>query len=447
METENYQFIPVLCIGAIFLMNIIRKRSVSCVSSLLLLYTLLSMVGSWFVFFEPRTGDPYSSLEAMTYFSLNYGMLCVPLLFYRDREESEVLSPLGGCPAPIQVLMKALACITVPATVYFLFDSGSELLSFIMSGIDRESFRAGLSLGRTGSWVVLMLNVFSSLSFVSLWFAVYGMFSGVRKGLVCLLYLGGAGAAISMLKNVARSGVMEMIFFCIATGLALWRYVPQARRAKILRVAACVLVVISIPFWALTIARFARPDSMESPFHSVWTYFSTGPYSFNVNYEVIVNMDAPTLHGSQTLFAIPMISDILHGTSLYEDGVSLYEELHEPGFPEYDMVSGAYSGEFRTMVGAFLFDWSPAVTTMICGFICILAIWCFVRGKEIVSSSIVTSIYFYLLFDGIMMYGFSGRYRTTLLFALLLTAACFAVANRKNRLFLNLPRDRQEALP
>ena len=445
METENYQFVPVLCIGALFLANVLRKRSVLCVSSLLLLYTLLSMVGSWFVFFEPRTGDPYSSLEAMTYFSLNYGILCVPLLFYRDRGESGP-SPLGGCPAPVQSLMKALACITVPATVYFLFDSGSELISFITSGIDRESFRAGLSLGRMGSLAVLLLNVFSSLSFVSLWFAVYGMFSGAGKGLVCLLYVGGAGAAISMLKNVARSGVMEMIFFCIATGLALWRYVPRARKAKILRVAACVLVVISLPFWALTIARFARPDSAESPFHSVWTYFSTGPYSFNVNYEVIVNMDAPTLYGSQTFFAIPMLGDFLHGTSLYEDGVSLYEELHEPGFPEYNEVSGAYSGEFRTIVGAFLFDWSPFAATAICFLICILTIWCFVAGKEVFSSSIITSIYFYLLFDGIMMYGFSGRYRTMLLFALLLTAAGFAVANRKNRLFRDLPGDSKEAL-
>ena len=416
--------IPVASLFALLIANIIRKRSILCVSSLVLTYNLMAMVGALRLYITPRTGDPYTSCEAMLFFSVCYTLFSIPALFYRDgnlspRNTEGVLDQVDE--NRLVLFARCIATMTFISFCYFLIDSLPNLYTFLSSNISREDYRATIVLSHTASPFVALLSLFGTLSYVSFFLGVVVyFFMPHRRMLSVLLLLGGMTFAVNMLKNASRSGLAEALCFVFSSGLVLWDRVPSAARARIRRMWIVTMSLMLLPFALITVVRFGSGNSEKGIFYSLASYFSTGPYSFNADYTARTDYDVPSLGGVLTCSFLPMLLDkICDSSNKFEEGQILVEEMHEgTGLQEYKWISGAYSGEFKTIVGSFMMDYPLGVVVVIFVLLAIIFSRMFGCCSYSLSVYLGAAVYFYSLFMGPIGFSFSTRYRNMMLLGL-----------------------------
>ena len=419
------QLIPVACLLILFLVNLKRKRRLFCVSSIVLFYNLLAMVGAVHMYFEPRTGVSFSSFEAMAFFSLCYSLFCLPALFYRDGclcvEGESAFAPEDQ--SRLLLLSRLVAVLTFISFCYFFVDSMPELKRFVTEGLSRKDYRDTVEMSHFASPVVAFFAVGGTFSFVSLYLGVVVLcFMPAHRKLALLLMLGGLTYAINMIKNAGRAGTFEALLFASSVVMVFWPRMKAESRARVVRILRLVLLAVMIPFALITVTRFGSGGEERGVLYSIESYFATGPYSFNADYVARTELESPSVNGFITCSFIPMIMDRIRGTSLYEEGKDNMEDYSTEWLPEYLDVCEAYSGEFKTVVGSFLLDWSPGVVIAVFAVLSLFFSWLFRRNSGSLSFTVLASVYFYSLLIGSIGFGFPTRYRNLILVNLLLLA-------------------------
>ena len=419
------QLIPAVCIFVLFAVNIMRKKSVLCISSLVLAYNLVAMTGAVLMYMDPRTGDPYTSCEAMLFFSLCYTLFCIPALFYRDgrllqRNVAGVSDLLDE--DRFVLLARCVACMTFLSFSYFLVDSLPNLRTFLSGAMSREDYRATIDVSHTASPLVALLSFFGTLNFVSLFLGVViYLFLPHRRMLSVLLLAGGLTNAVNMLKNASRSGLVEAMCFAFSVGYVLWSRVPFAVRSRIRRMCIVTMLIVLLPFALITVVRFGSGNSEQGVLYSLASYFSTGPYSFNADYTARVEYDSPRLGGFFTCpYLLILLDRITGSTGIYDEGQILVDEMYEGnGWKEYQLVCGAYSGEFKTAVGCVMMDYPLWVVVTIFSLLAIVFSRMFCRTAYSFSGYLWAAVYFYCLFMGPIGFSFVTRYKNTMLLGLI----------------------------
>ena len=390
------QLIPVACLLILFLVNLKRKRRLFCVSSIVLFYNLLAMAGAVHMYFEPRTGVSFSSFEAMAFFSLCYSLFCLPALFYRDgclcEEGASAFTSEDG--ARLLLLSRLVAGFTFVSFCYFFVDSIPELKRFVTEGLSRKDYRDTVEMSHFASPVVAIFAV---------------------------ALLGGLTYAVNMIKNAGRAGTFEALLFASSAVMVLWPRLKAESRARVVRLLRPLLLAVMIPFALITLTRFGSGGEERGVFYSIESYFATGPYSFNADYVARTALGTPSVDGFITCSFIPLILDRVLGTTLYEEGQENLEDYSE-GLPEYLEICGAYSGEFKTIVGSFLLDWRPGVVMSVFIALSLFFSWLFSRNSGTLSFTVLASVYFYCLLIGSIGFGFPSRYRNLILVNLLILA-------------------------
>lgn len=396
------QTIPFFCILFFLIVNIIIKKKFFCISTLSLLYVALAFGGSVFLHLKPRTGDPFVDLEAMIFLGFCMSCLCLPALFFDDYSTKPLLEPANQT---MKSMAKWLILFTVPVSIFFLIRSLPSLAFYLSSAkdISRETFREDLDFAKgMDNPGMFFLMLFGCMDFVAIFFGVYFLLHVKNSKdyfMVFLLFLGGFALCIDSLKAVARGATYYIATFIGIAMLILSRYAEPAQRKKLLKISSMMLLCLLIPFTLITIARF-KSDIL----YAVGSYFSTGPYSFNTDYVANTHYDLPSMKGLLTIGLFTFLCDKLFGTDFYTQGNNNVEALmREQGeaYWTYNSVSGAYSGEFRTVIGTFLIDISAVYAVCLSIFLSCFYIFFFCKGrkKQKLSTNIFGVIYFYILIN------------------------------------------------
>lgn len=421
------QLLPCIVIGTIFIVNLVKKRMLVCVSSLVLFYDFLAMVGAVYVSTNPRSGETFVSFRAMVYLMFFYGAICLPAIFFKDgvrKDDIKNLNCLQAAHEDVYIrFCRFIAILTFPAFIYFFFDALPHFREFIGGSIDRESFRASVDLSHFSSPAMMIFALFGTLSLASSFLGVMTLvFFPTHIKLGTLLICGGFTYAMNMLKHAGRAGTFEALVFILTVGLVLWPRIDFQTK-KILRRGLVVFAfLVLVPFSLITVTRFGEADPTDrGVLYSLITYFSTGPYSFNVHHEVFSEYDMSRGYGVITCALLTKLVDVLGGTNYSEYGQLFLEDISE-GMPEYAEVSGAFSGEFTTVVGTFVTEFGLFWAGVILISLVALFIFCFRRGSRSFLGVAMSVVYFYSLFLGPIGFGFATRYRNLMLFNLLLVA-------------------------
>ena len=403
-----------------------------CLSSLSLAYTLCAMCGALWVYLNPRTGDSYSSLPAMLHFSFFYGVLCLPVLFYDDgRGHGDAGFPNDIDRECFLGLSRLVAFITFPAFAYFLIDAAPHFREFLGGGIDRESFRAGVELSHFESpmtAVFALCGTFSTLA-AFLGMVILLLYPG-RTCLAILLLCGGFTYAVNMLKHAGRSGMVEGVLFCFSVGCVFWSKVESGMRRKLKVFAAGLLLIMMIPFSLITQKRFGAENDDRGVLYSLISYFATGPYGYNADFSVETEYGLPRGNGVITCFFFPFLIDLAAGSELTQKGQEAVDYIAN-GTDEHYMVSGAFSGEFKTILGTFLLDYGLVAASGIVLVFSAVYFFIFRSRKRSLSYYVLSSVYFYTLFLGPIGFGFGTRYRNLMLLNLLVFSALVQYVSKR----------------
>ena len=427
------QTIPFLVVLFFFGLNLCRKKSFLCASSLVLLYLCFSFGGAIVLYNWPRSGDSFSDLHAMLFLSACFALLLLPALFYDDRNEMSS-DRLHVSAVGLRRYATFVAAITLFAFLYFSLDSVSSMLEFVRGGALRTEFReeVGEALANKSFFerIVNALNAFSLVAIflsISLWCGF-----GKMQPLVFVLFLGGLSYAVSTLKMVSRGGIVEYFFFIMATTLVFSKFITRKMIREIRMFLVVAVLIALLPFLAITAKRFSGNDaeSQESAFYSLSSYFCTGPYSFNADYVARTEYEMPGFNGMLTMPWLPMVKDKLLGTTLAEEGQELIDEFWKQTAPEYTMISGAISGEFKTIVGSFLCDFKHGGVIFVCLIISLVFSGAFVALRGRLSGLMFGTIYFYILLMAPIGYAFAQRHKNIMLLVLILTTLYFIFAEQ-----------------
>lgn len=267
-------------------------------------------------------------------------------------------------------------------------------------------------------------------------------FSKKHGGLVVALLVGGASSLMSTLKMVARGGVVEFLFFLFVVIMVFLPQMSQRARAMLRKCAILAMVIVLVPFMAITAKRFfgSEAESEESLGYTIASYFCTGPYSFNATYVAASEYDMELLGGLSTFPAVAYIRDYLMGSSVVETGQIIANEQKETGRPEFKELCGASSGEFKTVVGTFAWDFPLPCVALIFLVLGISFCFLFVRSGDALSSRLLGTIYFFLLMMSPIGFAYADRHRNIILLFLIIGVAylsrlergCAPCADRKS---------------
>ena len=430
------QSIPLLVLLPLFIANVCVKKRFFCTSSLVLFYLLCSFSGAVFLCLRPRTGEMFTDCRAMVFLSVCFFFLCLPALFYRDGDRISPGSLRSLDPEQLVPVAKLLAVMTFSAFVYFAVDAIPSLLGFLGGGVSRHDFRQIVS-EEEGSFFRRVMSVFNAFSYCALFLGIYLMgFSKKHGRLVVALLVGGLSSLLSTLKMVARGGVVEFLFFFFVVITVFMPQMRQRARAVLRRYAIQAIAIVLVPFMAITAKRFfgTEAESEESFGYTIASYFCTGPYSFNATYVVASEYDMELLGGLSTFPFVAHIRDYLMGSSVVETGKIIAEEQKETGRPEFQELCGAFSGEFKTIVGTFAWDFPlPCVALM---FFVFGIVFCFLfaRFGVALASRLLGAIYFFLLMMSPIGFAYADRHRNIILLFLIIGVVYLSRMGRRSSL-------------
>ena len=196
-----------------------------------------------------------------------------------------------------------------------------------------------------------------------------------------------------------------------------------------------ICTLIMIPFCVLTVIRFSANEGVVYNFYS---YFSTGPYSFNSAYTARVEYEVPPMNGYLTASITSYLCDKLYKTEIVKNGKELLD-LYSEGMKEYRCIDGSYSGEFKTIVGSFLADFSPPVVITIFTIISLCFIFIF-QCSYLNTPAIQFSncIYIYTLMTGAFGYTWGlGVYNLFLTSSIVFFILLLLCGSRKKHVIVN----------
>ena len=352
--------------------NILQKRRILCASSITFLYLFLVFAGMPFLYLYPRSGTSFCNVSALVYLSFIYILQMIPLFYMKEPFQ-------GGVPnydlRSLKRLNTLLIVLCVPTALYF-FCNLQTLLSFINGGGEREILRADMDMSIRGNFIMTYIVTTMTFSRASLFMSVFSfLFTKESKWRCFLLFLGGMGGVLRSLSWLARSVLFEQIVFILVVVGVFYPYLTPKTVQRLKRVGITVLGILLLPFLAITLTRFTS-DFLYQTF----AYFCTGPYFFGVLYTALCSSNEIPLFRGAFL------------TPLY---VQIFNQLTGSEAPKYDPnwkvdylyifreLCESWPGEFSTVVGNFLQDWSLTETTFIFVIICIIFSILFSKAKFI----------------------------------------------------------------
>ena len=418
-----YQSIPAAAMLILLVLNLVRKRSFFCLSTVSLLYTFAAFAGAVMMIDMPMNGYPFVNPEAMFFLTVCYSFLCLPVLYYKDGKLTDG-QIMYVDERRFRFLVLLLIVLTVPAAAYFSFRSAPSFWNFLHAGVSREQFRTSVDIARTTSVAGMAMNTAVVFSHCATFAAIYGFaFRKIDWLHAVLLFIGGLSFAISTLENVARSGILEYGMLIFVLFMVFFPKMDADVRAKARRIVCVIAGLLLIPFLLLTIVRFSRGGSVDEPLgYTLFAYFSTGPYSFNADYVVRTECGLPPTKGALTCPYLPLLMDKVNGTSEYDDAMEEIDDRTQNNAPEYLAVCNGYAADFKTAVGSFLMDFSPAAVFAVMLVVCVLFVRLFKRSRNRPVDFVFASIYFFIVFMAPIGYVFVTRLRTTMLLAFILFA-------------------------
>ncbi len=392
------QAIPAIAVSVIWCLNYLFKRRFFCISNLVLLYVSLSYWGAVPLHLEPRTGYPFSDHDAMVFLAWNSVLFCLPALFYNDCSNN-LVRPMNQIPSPVLKMMAyILICITLPGSIYFFCRGVPNLAQFIRGGVDRDVFR-GANMMATGwdSPLVFLFrlgNCFElTATFLGLALLVTKRFG---KMLPALLLFGGAGFCFDSLGTISRSILFYKCAYILIVFLLFFSQMERKDRKKLLSLLMMVGGILLIPFLLISLRRFD-----DDFLYSTLSYFSVGPYGFNVDYFIKVTYDLRDANGVLTMGFFTYIYQALTSTTVYQDGFNLIGAFNGEGNGAlsalYRYISGAYCGEFKTAIGSLLIDYSTTGVVIFSSvFSCIYTFYFWLKRNSF-AKLFMSSIYFFIL--------------------------------------------------
>ena len=407
------QSIPFFAILLFLILNIMIKKKFFCISTLSLLYVTLSFGGAILIYLRPRTGDSFVDLEAMVFLAVCMSLLCIPALMFNDHISAPLLQPTTR---DMEKLSKLLIPCVLPVSLFYLCRALPYLHLYLTSDMGREDFRDGLNFAAPSESAFAFITQFIACwDFVALFLLMYFILNDSnknRKLLIFFLLICGLGLCFDSLKNAVRSAIYYRFCFLGVSFLILSRFVPKTQKRQACKAFCIIGGCLLVPFLLISIARF------DTDFwYSIGSYISTGPYSFNTDYVAVTEYGIPTFCGYLSHGLINLFVDLIFGTTFHADGaknLDLLIDNQSATLWTYYSISGAYSGEFKTVIGSLLLDHSALYSFCLSFFISILFTLLFLKYRHIqkLSVNLCAVIYFYILVNspiGIVFHGKPGN--------------------------------------
>ena len=399
------QAIPFVTILILWIINLILKRKLVCISNMVFAYYFFCFGGAIFVHLNPRTGFPFSDPNAMWYLAEAFGFLLLPLLFMKDtRLEQE----------NIQSDFEALDHQRKKIWIIFFLLLYSEIcfspnlfrfFSFLSQSLGREEFRLGIDRSLRGNILLSLAAFFLCFAkpalFLCIVYLLFGKTASHRKIAIAMAV---ASLAYPMwsLQQIDRREIGKIIFMVMSLFAAFYYYFDPKKRKLTLKYLCILLTLLLIPFFLLSIIRFE-----DEWLYQLLQYFSIGPYYFNADYVANAEMGLPLFQGD---YCFPLISKPIHALAGIQVDITpeemwMFPELHHK---IYWQISQCHPFEFKTIVGCFLLDFTPE-TAMWIPVITGIVLSLFFRLKKYdLSYLFFISIYSFTLLFGTLMFAFAS---------------------------------------
>ena len=365
------QWIPSVVLFVLFLINATIKRKLFCLSSILLLYESLTLASSVYFSYDPRVGVPFVSENAMWFLSAAFSLLFGPLLFLRDCQlrVDEALIRQVSVSYDYKAIAKGLLIVLLPVSIFFFFRGLSGFQEFIVGGGDREAFRETLDTGVVSNPIMAFCWFFGACFYCALFWCVCGfLFWPAHRGANLMLMFAGSLWMFDGIRTASRSNIFYSIVFVVSVCLAL-RTFFSGKKMRIPKICVCLLLFVCTLFIAMTIFRFGSNSKEERGVgYNAFAYFSSGPYCFNADYELRADGEVPPLNGFLTAALGVRILDRVFSSVSYAELAELHEEYYAPDTEirrAYQELCETFSGEFKTMIGTFILDYSPLVVLVV----------------------------------------------------------------------------------
>ena len=472
-----YQSIPFAVIAAILAVAVLRRREISALSVFALGGIALNFFCAIFLHLRPRSGRPFADLSAMVFLGVAYGLLCLPLLFVKKSGEEVKSDRSETCELSAKAflfLSFVLIALTVPVSLCNLVSGGKWLWLFSTTDVTREALRQAQDA--TGESALQELGfVLESFSFCALFLSAVGIVWFSRFRIVnTLLMFGGLAPVFWSYSQVARSVAMhEAVFYVIAILLvATMRPGGGFRRRQLFLNSTFVLFAffVAFPFLLITALRFIpaaapsayktkakvvsrgsnaapparktqgemvyRGSNKEGLFYSSYSYFCTGAYSFNADYVARYEKGLPCFRGALTAGPVVKVIDALTGSHITKDADTLFKRLHlapRDEFPRsiYRDISGAYAGEFKTMIGNVVYDYPKWGAILFCALVSLGAFLVFTRmACDCLAYRLFTTLYVDTLLFGLLLWPWRSVRQGLILFWILAFVAFLYLLRR-----------------
>lgn len=454
------QTVPLIFLIVLFAISLVHSSKTSRLSILVLGVIAINFFCAVLLHLHPRSGHPFASLSAMLFFGVAYGMLSIPLLFIkRGREDVGIDAPCELSVRTYLTLSVVLIVLTLPVSIYDFYLGIRGLFSYATSGMSREAYRRTHLITESGG-ITEFCFFLESFSYCALFLSAVGVVHFPKfKKLGVLLLIGGLAPTFWSYSTIARSGAFKSALFYLMSVLimALPRLRKRRNIARVFLSPAIVVLLISsvIPFSVLTVIRFTsvfapneykktvqvaveantaeqepktvivRGSNKEGLLYSSFSYFCTGAYSFNADYVVRYEKGLPSFSGVLTMGPVMKFVDLLSGGKRTKTATTLFEKLHSAAPDEwprslYSEVSGAYSGEFKTMIGYLCLDYPPWGVMLFCFVVALGAglAFAFMRSGTL-AYNLLQTIYCYTLVYGLMLWPWRSVRQGLILFWLL----------------------------
>ena len=435
--------IPFITIIIVFFLNLMIKKKLFCISSVVLLYWIVCVGGAFFVYKNPRTGFPFVSHDAMVYLAKCSVFLLLPFLFVKDKTiHHEVISHDFRVLDSKRDLWWNLVVVLLIAELCFASNIG-ELIRFFRSGLDRESFRLtidrsirGHIFATLGALCMLPAKFAMFLSFAYLFFGKEKQ----QKKLAIFLLIGSFAISFWSLQQVDRRESGKIMFQLVTCTVIFLEYVSKEKRRSIIKLCGLVLCALLIPFLAISIVRYSGGMSDDTTINNAdnWIYqmaqyFSAGPYFFNADYCAVTEYGLPLFYGDYNL---PLVSQLINPAIGIEPEIRAAEmwQNNDIFHIVYYQISQCHPFEFKTLVGCLILDFpTHYVFFALLAFCCITSMY-FHFAKFSMAYLFFLFLYAYSMLFGTILYPFSYAVFNAELIVLLGCGCVFAAFIHRNRI-------------
>ena len=399
------QAIPFITILILWIINMILKRKIICISNMVFAYYFFCFGGAIFVHLNPRTGFPFADQDAMCYLAKAVVFLLLPLLFMKDARCT---------PNELRFDFEALDRQRKKVWLLFFLLLYSEIcfspnlfrfFNFLSLSMDREEFRLGIDRSLRGNIILSLAAFFLCFAKPALFFCICYLLFGrtpEHKKIAAAMAVASLAYPMWSLQQIDRREIGKIIFMGVSLFLVFYHYFDPEKRKITLRFLCVFLGLLMIPFLILSIVRY-----QDDWIYQLLQYFAAGPYYFNADYVANTECELPLFAGN---YCFPLLAKPIHAiigvsVDLAPEEMWKYPELYHK---IYWRISQCHPFEFKTMVGCYLLDFTPETTMVILsGTGVILSLFFFLKKYDL-SYLFFMSIYAFALLFGTIMFAFAS---------------------------------------